>query len=51
MYKFKGRSSKTFDDYVDFDYVIFSSKFCWGLYFYEFINIFKRNSLKRLYFF
>ena len=51
MHKFKRRSNKTYHNYVDYNYVIYISKFYRSLYFYEFINIFERNSLKRLYFF
>ena len=51
MYKFKRRSNKTYYNYVDYNYVIFCSQYNRGIYFCEFINIFKRNSLKTLYFF
>ena len=50
MYKFERRSNKTYYNYVDFNYGINFFKFSRSIYFYEFINIFKRNSLKRLYF-
>ena len=51
MHKFKRGSNKAYYNYVDYNYVICISKFYRSLYFYEFINIFERNSLKRLYFF
>lgn len=50
MYKFKRRSNKAYNYYVDYNYVSNYIKFYRSLYFYEFINIFKRNYLKRLYF-
>ena len=46
MHKFKGRSNKTFCYYVDYNYVIYFCKHSGSLYFYEFIDIFKRNFLK-----
>ena len=51
MYKLKRGSNKAHYNYVDYNYVIYFCKFYRGLYFYEFINIFERNSLKTLYFF
>lgn len=51
MYKFKRRSNKAYNNYVDYNYVIYCFKFCRSLYINEFINIFERNYLKTLYFF